>query len=95
MPHHVECKYHVVWIPKCRKKVLFGKLRRCLGGVRVVIAGRALEIARRVATAREGSHEEEAWAEAQAMTEINMTSRMALCPESTEMPWTKWLRCSN
>ncbi|MBU0945669.1 MAG: IS200/IS605 family transposase, partial [Proteobacteria bacterium] len=19
-----ECKYHVVWIPKCRRKVLFG-----------------------------------------------------------------------
>jgi putative transposase len=26
-----ECKYHVVWIPKCRKKVLYGKLREHLG----------------------------------------------------------------
>ena len=22
-----ECKYHLVWIPKCRKKVLYGQLR--------------------------------------------------------------------
>ena len=26
-----ECKYHVVWIPKCRKKVLYGQLRKHLG----------------------------------------------------------------
>ena len=26
-----ECKYHVVWIPKCRRKVLFGQLRKNLG----------------------------------------------------------------
>ena len=33
--HHTrwECKYHVVWIPKCRKKVLYGQLRRELGRV--------------------------------------------------------------
>jgi putative transposase len=28
-----ECKYHVVFIPKCRKKVLFGKIRQELGRV--------------------------------------------------------------
>ena len=28
-----ECKYHIVFIPKCRKKVLFGELRRHLGEV--------------------------------------------------------------
>ena len=28
-----DCKYHVVWIPKCRRKVLFGKLRVYLGDV--------------------------------------------------------------
>ena len=26
-----ECKYHVVWIPKCRKKTLYGELRRYWG----------------------------------------------------------------
>ena len=26
-----ECKYHVVWIPKYRKKELYGELRRDLG----------------------------------------------------------------
>lgn len=26
-----ECKYHVVFIPKCRRKTLFGQLRRDLG----------------------------------------------------------------
>ena len=33
--HHTkwECKYHVVWIPKCRKKVLYGQLRKELGPV--------------------------------------------------------------
>ena len=28
-----ECKYHVVWIPKCRRRILFGQLRRHLGDV--------------------------------------------------------------
>jgi len=28
-----ECKYHVVWIPKCRRKVLFGQLRQYLGQI--------------------------------------------------------------
>jgi putative transposase len=25
-----ECKYHVVWIPKCRRKVLYGQIRKYL-----------------------------------------------------------------
>jgi putative transposase len=29
----VECKYHVVFIPKYRKKAIYGQLRRELGGV--------------------------------------------------------------
>ncbi len=28
-----ECKYHIVWIPKCRKKTLYGPLRKYLGSV--------------------------------------------------------------
>ena len=28
-----ECKYHVVWIPKCRKKLLYGQLRKTVGEV--------------------------------------------------------------
>jgi putative transposase len=28
-----ECKYHVVFIPKCRRKILYGELRRYLGTV--------------------------------------------------------------
>ena len=28
-----ECKYHVVFIPKCRRKLLYGELRRHLGEV--------------------------------------------------------------
>ena len=28
-----ECKYHVVFIPKCRRKTLFGQIRRDLGEV--------------------------------------------------------------
>lgn len=28
-----ECKYHVVWIPKCRRRVLYGRLRQHLGAV--------------------------------------------------------------
>ena len=28
-----ECKYHVVFIPKCRRKTLYGELRRQLGEV--------------------------------------------------------------
>jgi len=40
MPEHAtlshtkwECKYHVVFIPKCRRKVLYGKLKKHLGSV--------------------------------------------------------------
>ena len=28
-----ECKYHLVWIPKYRRKVLYGQLRKHLGEV--------------------------------------------------------------
>ena len=28
-----DCKYHIVWIPKCRRKVLYGNLRTHLGKV--------------------------------------------------------------
>ena len=28
-----ECKYHIVFIPKCRRKVLYGKIRESLGEV--------------------------------------------------------------
>jgi putative transposase len=28
-----ECKYHVVWIPKCRKRVMYGKLRLEIGRI--------------------------------------------------------------
>ena len=28
-----ECKYHIVWIPKYRKKVLYGELRKHLGSI--------------------------------------------------------------
>ena len=28
-----ECKYHVIFIPKCRRKVLYGTLRTHLGEV--------------------------------------------------------------
>ncbi len=28
-----ECKYHVAFIPKCRRKLLYGQLRRHLGDV--------------------------------------------------------------
>jgi putative transposase len=28
-----ECKYHVVFIPKYRRKAIFGQIRRDLGGV--------------------------------------------------------------
>jgi len=28
-----DCKFHVVWIPKCRKKTLYGPLRKELGAV--------------------------------------------------------------
>jgi len=26
-----DCKYHIVWIPRCRRKVLFGRIRNHLG----------------------------------------------------------------
>ena len=28
-----ECKYHIVFIPKCRRRVLYGQLRRHLGEI--------------------------------------------------------------
>ena len=34
-----DCKYHVEFIPKCRRKVLYGQLRRNLGEVFRRLAG--------------------------------------------------------
>ena len=34
-----ECKYHVVFIPKCRRKVLYGKVREHLGSLFHELAG--------------------------------------------------------
>ena len=28
-----DCKYHLIWIPKCRKEILYGPLRKHLGNV--------------------------------------------------------------
>jgi putative transposase len=28
-----ECKYHIVWVPKKRRKVIYGKLRKDLGSI--------------------------------------------------------------
>jgi putative transposase len=28
-----ECKYHIVWIPKCRRKVLYRNIRKELGEI--------------------------------------------------------------
>ena len=42
-----DCKYHVVFIPKCRRKVLYGELRRHLG-----------ELFRSLATQKESRIEE-------------------------------------
>ena len=28
-----ECKYHIVWIPKCRRKIIYGKLRLEIGRI--------------------------------------------------------------
>ena len=28
-----DCKYHLVWVPKCRKEILYGHLRKHLGDV--------------------------------------------------------------
>jgi len=33
-----ECKYHVVFIPKCRRKVLYGHIRKELGKVLAELA---------------------------------------------------------
>jgi len=30
---YCECKYHIVFIPKCRRRVLYGQLRSSLGEV--------------------------------------------------------------
>ena len=42
-----ECKYHVVFIPKCRRKALYGQLRKHLG-----------EVFRKLATQKESRVEE-------------------------------------
>jgi len=42
-----ECKYHIVFIPKCRRKTLYGQLRVRLG-----------EVFRRLATQKESRVEE-------------------------------------
>ena len=40
-----DCKYHIVFVPKGRKKALYGKVRKCLGPVfRALAAQRRSEI---------------------------------------------------
>jgi putative transposase len=34
-----ECKYHIVFVPKCRRKVLYGQIRKELGKVLTDLAG--------------------------------------------------------
>jgi len=34
-----DCKYHLVFVPKCRRKVLYGKIRAYLGPVFHELAG--------------------------------------------------------
>jgi putative transposase len=34
-----DCEYHLVWDPKCRRKVLYGQLRKHLGQVLHELAG--------------------------------------------------------
>ncbi len=34
-----DCKYHLVWVPKCRRKVLYGQLRKYIGQVLHDLAG--------------------------------------------------------
>ena len=46
-PHEVGCKYHVVFIPKCRRRTLYVQLRQHLG-----------EVFRRLATQKECRIEE-------------------------------------
>ncbi len=40
-----DCKYHIVFIPKCRKKVIYGRIRQYLGQIFHELAGyREIEI---------------------------------------------------
>ncbi len=40
-----DCKYHVIFIPKCRRKTVYGQLRRELGGVfRALVQEKECEI---------------------------------------------------
>jgi len=34
-----ECKYHIVWIPKCRRKKLYGEVSKYLGEIFHELAG--------------------------------------------------------
>ena len=46
-----ECKYHVVFIPKYRKKAIYGELRRHLGEILRRLAGQKESLNRRRAPA--------------------------------------------
>ncbi len=37
---HLDCKYHVVFIPKCRKTRIFGSLRKDVGEIFHEVANR-------------------------------------------------------
>ena len=40
LPHSVwECKYHIVWIPKCQRKKLYGEVSKYLGEIFHELAG--------------------------------------------------------
>jgi hypothetical protein len=44
------CKYHIVFIPKCRRRVLYGQLRNDLGEVFLAVARHKVKPDRRRAS---------------------------------------------
>ena len=74
-----ECKYHVVFIPKCRRKVLYGQLRQHLG-----------EVFRELATRKESR----IWAVASA-SEFLLKASWNLCimPACFMRYWTTYCPC--
>ena len=54
-----ECKYHVVFIPKCRRKTLYGELRQHLGEVfRKLAVQKESRTRRRAPAARSRAHDD-------------------------------------
>ena len=76
---HGECKYQVVFIPKCRRKALYGELRKHLGALFRTLAEHkdsAIQIARRFLEVKRNFVGQHFWAQGYFVSTVGRDEAM-------------------